>query len=169
LKVAAVLLAVAAALVLQTTFARFVTSSALAVDFVLVVVVFVALKGGPVAGLLTGTIGGLAQDALSSSVIGIGGLAKTTVGFLAGVIGTQFIVARSIPRLVVFAAATLVHALIFVGLYELLGLRDFGVPSAALAWQAAGNAVFGVLALQAAEALPGVRARRSTARTGLRR
>ena len=32
------------------------------------------------------------QDALSSGVIGIGGLAKTVVGFLAGVIGQQFIV-----------------------------------------------------------------------------
>ena len=31
-------------------------------------------------------------------VIGIGGLAKTIVGFLAGIIGTQFIVAQPLPR-----------------------------------------------------------------------
>ena len=75
-----------------------------AVDLVLVVVVYVALTSGPVTGLLAGTLGGLLQDALSSGVIGIGGLAKTVVGFLAGIIGTQFIVAQPLPRFVVFFA-----------------------------------------------------------------
>ena len=49
--------------------------------FVLVVVVYVALTNGPVAGLLTGTIAGLLQDALATGIIGIGGLAKTLAGF----------------------------------------------------------------------------------------
>jgi hypothetical protein len=83
-----------------------------AVDLVLVVVVYVALTSGPATGLLSGTFAGLAQDALSSSVIGIGGLAKTLVGFLAGIIGTQFIVTASLPRFVVFFGHG-VHA--FVG------------------------------------------------------
>jgi hypothetical protein len=60
------------------------------------------------------------QDALSSGVIGIGGLAKTLVGFLAGIIGTQFIVAQSLPRFVVFFGATVLHAVVFMGLYVLL-------------------------------------------------
>ena len=73
------------------------------------------------------------QDALSSGVIGIGGLAKTIVGFLAGVIGTQFIVTQPLPRFVVFfwrdgAARGDVH-----GLYVLLDLRHFGAPYAAVA------------------------------------
>ena len=55
---------------------------------------------------LTGTFAGLVQDALSSGVIGIGGLAKTIVGFLAGIVGTQFIVAQSASRFVVFFLAT---------------------------------------------------------------
>ena len=66
------------------------------------------------------------QDALSSSVIGIGGLAKTLVGFLAGIIGTQFIVTASLPRFVVFFGATVLHAVVFMGLYVLLDLRHFG-------------------------------------------
>ena len=89
-----VVLAVAVALALQTTLSRFVVRSTVAVDLVLVVVVYVALTGGPANGLLTGTFAGLVQDALSSGVIGIGGLAKTIVGFLAGIIGSQFIVAQ---------------------------------------------------------------------------
>ena len=41
-----------------------------AVDLVLVVVVYVALTSGPMTGMLCGTAAGLAQDALSTGVIG---------------------------------------------------------------------------------------------------
>ncbi len=169
MRFASVVLAVVLALALQTTLGRFVIRGTVAVDLVLVVVVYVALTAGPVAGLLAGAAGGLAQDVLSSGVIGIGGLAKTLVGFLAGLAGTQFIVTQPIPRFVVFFAATLVHAVVFIGLYELLALRDFGVPVAAELGQAVGNAVLGVLAFQLVELLPGAVERRKVAKTRLRR
>ena len=126
MKAAGVILAVAAALALQTTLARFIVRGTVAVDLVLVVVVYVALTSGPATGLLAGRFAGLVQDALSSGVIGIGGLAKTMVGFLAGIIGTQFIVAQPLPRFVVFFGATVLHAVVFMGLYVLLDLRHFG-------------------------------------------
>ena len=68
----------------------------------LVAVVYVALMYGPVTGMLAGTAGGLAQDALAGGIVGIGGLSKTMVGFLAGLLGAQFIVAQPLPRLVMF-------------------------------------------------------------------
>jgi rod shape-determining protein MreD len=169
-KIAGVVLATAVALALQTTVARFVTRGTVAVDFVLVVVVYVALTSGPVTGLLTGTFAGLVQDALSTGVVGIGGLAKTIVGFLAGVIGTQFIVTQSLPRFVVFFAATLLHAVVFIGLYAVLGLREFGTPYAAVLGQGLGNAIVGIVAFQLSELLPGaVDRRRGATRTRLRR
>jgi rod shape-determining protein MreD len=168
-KAARIILAVAAALALQTTLARFVIRGTVAVDLVLVVVVYVALTSGSGTGLLAGAFAGLVQDALSSSVIGIGGLAKTIVGFLAGIIGTQFIVAQPLPRFVVFFAATVLHAAVFMGLYVLLDLRHFGTPYAAVAGQAAGNAAVGVVAFQLVELLPGAVERRRAARTRLRR
>jgi rod shape-determining protein MreD len=168
-KAAWLVLATVLALTLQTTLARFVIRGTVAVDLVLVVVVYAALAGGPVTGLLTGAFAGLAQDALSSGVIGIGGLTKTIVGFFAGVVGTQFIVAQSLPRFVVFFGATIVHAVVFIGLYELLDLRSFGTPYAAVLGQAAGNAVVGVLAFQLVELLPGAVARRRATRGRLRR
>ncbi len=164
-----VLLAIAVSLALQTTIARFVARGTVAVDLVLVAVVYVALSSGPVTGLLAGTIGGLVQDALSSGIIGIGGLAKTIVGFLAGVIGTQFIVTQSVPRFVVFFAATIVHAAVFMGLYVLLDARHFGTPYAAIGGQAVANAAIGVVAFQVVELLPGAVERRRTQRTRLRR
>jgi rod shape-determining protein MreD len=169
LKAVGVILAIAASLALQTTLARFLVRGTLGVDLVLVVVVYIALTSGPATGLLSGAFAGLIQDALSSSVIGIGGLAKTIVGFLAGVIGTQFIVAQPLPRFVVFFAATLVHAAIFMGLYVVLDLRHFGTPYAAVAGQATANAVAGVVAFQLVELLPGAVERRRAAKSRLRR
>jgi rod shape-determining protein MreD len=168
-RAAGVVLATAAAIALQTTLARFIIRGTVAVDLVLVVVVYAALSSGSVTGLLTGTFAGLVQDALSSGVIGIGGLAKTVVGFLAGIVGTQFIVTQPLPRFVVFFAATVLHAFVFMGLYALLGIREFGAPYAAVLGQAAGNAVVGVVAFQLAELLPGAVERRRLTRTRLRR
>jgi rod shape-determining protein MreD len=161
---AGVILATALALALQTSLA-----GTNAVDFVLVVVVYVALTYGPVTGLLTGTFAGLVQDALASGVIGIGGLAKTIVGFLAGVIGTQFIVAQPLPRFVVFFGATILHAVVFYGLYLVLNLRQFGSAYAAIAGQALSNALVGVVAFQLVELLPGAVERRRAARHRIRR
>jgi len=102
-------------------------------------------------------------------VLGIGGLAKTVVGFLTGIIGTQFIVAQPFSRFVVFVAATVLHAVVFIGLYVLLDLRQFGTPYGAVAGQAVGNAVVGVVAFQLSEFLPGVVERRRSQRARIRR
>jgi rod shape-determining protein MreD len=137
-----------------------------ALDLVLIVVVYIALITGPVTGLLLGSAAGLIQDALSSGIIGIGGLAKTVVGFIAGVLGTQFIVTAPLSRFVVFVLATALHATIFMGLYILLDLRHFESPYAAVVSQAIGNGLLGVVGAQLAEVLPGLRERRRTRRIG---
>ena len=169
MKAVGVILAITLALALQTTLGRFVIRGTMAVDLVLVVVVYVALTSGPVTGLLSGTVAGLVQDALSSGIIGIGGLAKTIVGFLAGIIGTQFIVAQPLPRFVVFFGATILHSVIFIGLYALLDLRQFGAPVAAVSGQAVGNAIIGVIAFQLVELLPGAVEKRRAGRSRVRR
>ena len=164
MKAAGVLTAIALALALQTTLARFVVGGTAAIDLVLVVVVYVALTTGPGTGMLAGSVAGLIQDALSSGVVGIGGLAKSVVGFLAGVIGQQFIVTAALPRFVMFLAATAVHSAVFMGLYVLLGLRTFPSPFAAVASQAIGNAAVGMIAFTLIEALPGMMERRRVRR-----
>jgi rod shape-determining protein MreD len=163
-KAAAVLVGIALALALQTTVARFLVGGTAAVDLVLVAVVYVALTTGPVSGLLAGSVAGLIQDALSSGVIGIGGLAKSIVGFLVGAIGQQFIVTAPLPRLVMFVAATAVHALIFMGLYLALGLRMFPAAWQAVVGQALGNALVGMIAFAIIESIPGIVERRRVGR-----
>ena len=144
--------------------ATYIGAALAAAVLVLVAVVMVALSSGPVTGLLAGTCAGLAQDALSSGIIGIGGLAKTVVGYLAGVLGSHLIVARPLTRFLVFVAATFIHAVIFMGLYVLLELRRFGSPYAPVLSQAAANGLVGVLVFQLVELLPGVIERRRLGR-----
>lgn len=164
-----VLLILTAALTLQTTFARFFVGR-LTIDLVLVGVVYVALSFGPVAGMLGGTAAGLAQDALSGGILGIGGLAKTIVGFLAGAIGSQFIVSSALPRFVMFFVASLVHTGCFLGIYALLpDSRAVAVPYGQIALQAFGNAVIGLMSFQAVEGLPGLLQRRRMRRAYRRR
>jgi len=166
---AGIVLALVAALALQTTLARFFVRGAVAVDLVLVAVVYVALTSGPGSGLLAGTFAGLVQDALSSRVLGIGGLAKTIVGFLAGAIGTQFIVSQPVPRFVVFFGSSVLDLVVSKGLYALLDLRQFGSPYPAIAGESAANAIVGVAVFQLVELLPGAVERRKAARHRLRR
>lgn len=169
MKVAWVLLATIAAVAVQTTLDRWFRAGA--VDLVLVVVVYNALASGRVSGLLTGSFAGLVQDALSGGVlsggvIGIGGLSKTVIGFLTGIAGTQFIVSHAASRFAVFFLATLANAVVFMGLYELLGLRHFGTPFARVAGQGLGNGVVGVVAFTLTELLPAAVERRRSARAG---
>jgi rod shape-determining protein MreD len=163
-KAAGILMAIAIAIALQTTLARFLVAGTAAIDLVLVVVVYAALTTGPAGGMLAGTLAGLIQDALSSGVIGIGGLAKSIVGFLVGVIGQQFIVTAALPRFVMFLAATVMHSAVFMGLYMVLGLRTFPSPWAAVLSQAAGNAAVGMVAFAIIERLPGAMERRRVSR-----
>lgn len=162
---AAALAAILIAIALQTTLASLVLRGSAAIDLVLIVVVYVAIKSGPVTGLMAGTVAGLIQDALSSGILGIGGLAKTIVGFLAGVLGSQFIVTAPVPRFLLLLLATGLHAGIFVGLYMLLDLRQFPAPYPAIAGQAFGNAFVGVVMFQLIEWLPGFVDRRRAGRT----
>lgn len=160
--------AIALALALQSTLGTMLVSGTAAVDLVLVAVVYIALTSGPGAGMLAGSVAGLLQDALSSGVIGIGGLAKCIVGFVVGGIGQQFIVTAALPRLVMFVGATLAHAAVFMGLYVLLGLRTFSSPWSAVLGQAVGNSIIGMVAFTIVESLPGAIERRRSGRRAKR-
>lgn len=162
-----ILLIVAAGLVLQTSLTRFTIGGGWALDLVLVAVCICALMWGPAAGLLAGTFGGLAQDSLSGGVLGVGGLSKTLVGFLAGAIGTQFIVAQFVPRMVVFIAGTFVHQLCFWGVYALIDRSAATVPWGSVALQAFINAAIGLLVFQIVELAPGFASRRRARRSRL--
>jgi rod shape-determining protein MreD len=159
-RAAAVLAGLLVALALQTTVTPFVLSRGATIDLVLVVVVWTALQFGPVVGLLTGMTAGLAQDALSGGIIGVGGFAKTLVGFMAGVFGSQFIVANALPRFVVLFVGAAVNAFCFLGMYAVIERRGLEMPWRQAAVQALTTALVGIVLIQAALAVPGMLMRR---------
>lgn len=160
MKVAGVTIALAVALVLQTTLAGMTVWGAGFVNLVLVAIVFVALVFGPTTGMLAGTAGGLVQDALAGGIIGIGGMSKTLVGFFVGVLGTQFIVSQMLPRFVMFVGATFVHDLCFQAVQALVEARPLSMQYRATLTQAAINGVVGLLVFYAIESGPGMVQRR---------
>jgi rod shape-determining protein MreD len=169
MRAAGVLIALAVALVLQSTLAGMTMAGGTLVNLVLVAVIYVALTYGPVTGLLAGTAGGLAQDALAGGIVGIGGMSKTLVGFFVGVVGAQFIVSQSLPRFLIFIGATFIHELCFQALYALVETRGFMMDYSGTLAQAAVNGAVGILAFQSVELGPGMMQRRRARGTSLSR
>ena len=164
MKTAVVIIAIAAALVLQTTLSGLMAGGTIAVNLVLVAIVYTALAYGAVTGMLAGTIGGLTQDALSGGLVGIGGMTKTIIGFAVGVLGAQFNLSSTVPRLVMFVAATFVHEIMFEGLHAMIGGRPFGLQWSATLIQALVNSLVGVTAFMIVERGPEAIQRRRMSR-----
>jgi rod shape-determining protein MreD len=158
MKGAMVGLLIVGALALQTS--PFLGRNGAGIDLVLVVVVWAALQFGPAGGLLTGAAAGLAQDVLSAGIIGVGGFSKTLVGFGAGVVGSQFIVANAMTRFVVLAVGAVLNELVFLGLYAAIERRGFDMPWRQAGARALATAVVGIALMIASNAIPAFMMRR---------
>lgn len=161
--------ALVVALTLQTTLAHTVMGNRTIIDLVLILVIFVALGRGAVAGLLFGSLAGLCQDALSGGILGVGGLAKSVVGAAVGALATQFIITNPLPRFVAFFGGSVVHAACFLGILALITPGRVGYPWAGVLTQATVNAVTGLVVFAAVERFPEAVRRRRLRRTHLRR
>jgi rod shape-determining protein MreD len=166
-KTAVVVIAIGLSLTAQATLSGLMIGGTVGVNLVLVAVVYLALAYGPVTGLLAGTIGGLAQDALGGGIVGIGGIAKTLIGFFVGVLSAQFNLSTTVPRLVMFVAATFVHELVFEALQAIAGGRHFSLKLSAVLLQALVNGLIGVTAFLVVENGPSVLANRRMRRASL--
>lgn len=151
-----VLVAVLLAVTVQAALARYTVGGNWAFDLVLVGVVYAALLWGPVAGILSGTVGGLLQDLLAGAIVGVGGLAKTLVGFSAGWIGAQVVLARPAARTAVVIGATLVHRAIVVALMALIDQQWPDVAWQMVTTEVLIHAAVGLLAFQLSDAAPGL-------------
>jgi rod shape-determining protein MreD len=156
------------ALAVQTTLAHSATGNRAAVDLVLVVVIFVALRHGAVAGLLFGSLAGICQDALSGGIIGVGGLAKSVVGAGVGALATQFIITNPLPRFLAFLVGTMLHAACFLGIYAMIDPRTATNPWRIVLSQAVLNAVIGIIVFAVVDRVPDAMRRRRIRRTHLR-
>lgn len=96
-------------------------------DLPLIVVLFFAVsRRSPIAGTLTGAIIGLLQDALTNQPIGVNGMAKSAIGYVAASIGLQVDVESPFTRILITFVFSLINSvLLFLINRRLLGLTDF--------------------------------------------
>jgi rod shape-determining protein MreD len=114
-----------AALVLQAWLPRFMAGFAW-FDLPLVVTVYFALgQRTPIQGTVLGAGMGLFEDALTGHAIGVNGIAKTVVGFLAASVGTRIDVENHTIRLGLTFLFSVLSSAIYVFVYRmLLGLNQ---------------------------------------------
>jgi rod shape-determining protein MreD len=112
-----------AALVLQAWLPRVLGRYAW-FDLPLVVTVYFALdRRSPIQGTLMGAAMGIFEDALSHHAIGVNGIAKTVVGFLAASVGMRIDVENHTIRLILNFLLSLLSGALYVFVYRgLLGL-----------------------------------------------
>jgi rod shape-determining protein MreD len=112
-----------ASLVLQAWLPR-VTSPYDWFDLPLVVTVYFALgRRSPIQGTIMGAAMGLFEDALTHHPIGVNGIAKTAVGFLAASVGVRIEVENLIVRLLLNFLLSLLSSAIYLFVTRfLLGL-----------------------------------------------
>lgn len=128
-----------AALVLQALLPRFLHGYAW-FDLPLVVTVYFALvRRDPIQGMLMGGSLGIFEDALTHHAIGVNGIAKTVVGFLAASVGVRIDVENHTIRLVLIFLFSLTCSAIFVFIYRILLGMDLEWSWLAELMRAVGN------------------------------
>lgn len=78
----------------------------------LVTIYFAVARRRPIVGLITGALIGTVQDAFSHQYIGLNGIAKTIVGFLASSLGVKLDVENPGSRFLMTFAFYLVHQIV---------------------------------------------------------
>jgi rod shape-determining protein MreD len=114
-----------AALVLQAWLPRMTTERYAWFDLPLLISVYFSLVHRvPIQGSLMGAAMGLFEDALTGHAIGVNGIAKTAVGFLASSVGLRIDVENHTIRLGLTFLLSLLSSAIYVSVYRgLLGLN----------------------------------------------
>jgi len=79
----------------------------------LVTIFFAVARRKPMSGLLTGALVGTVQDAFSSQPIGLNGIAKTIIGYLASSLGVRLNVDNPGSRFLMTFAFYLLHRFIY--------------------------------------------------------
>jgi rod shape-determining protein MreD len=151
-----VLLAIALALVGQSGLTLLLPIHAALFDPLLLITVYVSLRRGDTAGMLTGALTGWAQEIVfGGGVLGFQGLARVVVGFLVGQAGRRFLLTGAMAQSVVIVVAGLLDVWVAGGLAAM-----FETPRQDLSWtvflaRIVLNAAFGALAFRLADRIEG--------------
>src|SRR5512146_2536304 len=119
-----------AAIFIQSFIPHYLTWLAIFDLPLLVTVFFAVARRDPISGLATGGVIGIIQDSLTTHLIGLFGIAKTMVGFLASSMGVKLDVENPGSRMIICFGFYVIHQLIYV----LIGRGLVGDPAIGIAW-----------------------------------
>jgi rod shape-determining protein MreD len=101
-------------------------------DLPLIVTIFFAVsRRSPIAGTFTGAIIGLLQDALTNQPIGVNGMAKAVIGYIAASIGVQVDVENITTRVLMNFGFSLLQSLFLF----LINSRLLGIAGTHVLWK----------------------------------
>lgn len=112
-----------AAVVLQALLPRFNYRLGILELPLLITIFFAVSRRSPITGALTGAVIGLLEDALTGQPIGVNGMSKTVIGYVAASIGVQVDVEAWTTRVLMNFLFSLANSvLLYVIVRRLLGL-----------------------------------------------
>jgi rod shape-determining protein MreD len=115
-----ILLTVIIAVIAQSFFPVYISKAGI-LDLPLLITIYFGLsRRNPSTGLLLGTFIGLLQDSLSKTPLGLFGIAKTIIGYLASSIGARLDTEHPLARFALTGAFFVVHQAIVVLVQKLL-------------------------------------------------
>jgi rod shape-determining protein MreD len=127
---AVTLLVPVAAIVLQVLLSKLYWRFSM-LDLPLIVAIFFAVsRRSPAVGTLTGAAIGLVQDALTGRPIGVNGMAKSVIGYIAASIGIQVDVDNLTTRVVMNFAFSMLNSMLLF----LIGRRLLGQAQLHMEW-----------------------------------
>ena len=115
-----ILLTVSIAVIAQSFLPVYISKAGI-LDLPLLITIYFGLsRRNPSTGLLLGTFIGLLQDSLSKTPLGLFGIAKTIIGYLASSIGARLDTEHPAARFALTAAFFVLHQAIVVLVQKLL-------------------------------------------------
>ena len=111
----------------------------------LLVIYFAIAKRSPVVGLCSGAVLGILQDALTREPLGVFGVVKTVIGYIAGLLGNRIDTENHGARLLFTFALSLLQSGLYWVLVEKLLTQTVGWSWVHELIRGAVNAVVGVL------------------------
>ena len=114
-------IALLAAALMQAMFAPYLSLGKATPNFLLLVVITLALVQGPTPGASAGFIAGLLFDLLGTGAVGPMALVLTVIGYLAGTLHEQMFAEGWLLPLTVLAAAALAAEVVYGALLGVLG------------------------------------------------
>ncbi len=94
-------------------------------DLFLVLVVYCALRGGPVGGSISGFICGIIQDSFSYTYFGLHAVVKIVIGFAIGKVRHSFFSNKYIVQATIILTSKIFHDIIFYSIYFSRGEESF--------------------------------------------